>query len=57
MHPANINLTVHSYDGRMNIGLMVDPVALPDPHGFIERLGAELELLAEAVLRPGVLVA
>jgi len=57
VHPANINLTVHSYDGRMNIGLVVDPVALPDPHGFIERLGSELDVLAEAVLRPGVLVA
>ncbi|MBV9952780.1 MAG: DUF1298 domain-containing protein [Acidimicrobiia bacterium] len=57
VHPANINLTVHSYDGRMNVGLMVDPAALPDPHRFIERLGAELELLTAAVVRPGALVA
>jgi diacylglycerol O-acyltransferase / wax synthase len=49
IHPANVNLTVHSYDGRMNIGLLVDPAAMPDPHRFIERVTRELELLAEAV--------
>jgi WS/DGAT C-terminal domain len=41
---------VHSYDGRMNIGLVVDPAAMPDPHGFIERVARELDLLAGAVL-------
>ena len=50
IHPANINLTVHSYDGRMNIGLVVDPAAMPDPHGFIERVARELDLLAAEVL-------
>ena len=41
-----MNLTVHSYDGRMNIGLVVDPAAMPDPHRFIERIAYELDLLA-----------
>jgi WS/DGAT/MGAT family acyltransferase len=55
INPANVNLTVHSYDGRMNIGLVVDPAAMPDPHRFIGRLAAELEVLTDAVL-PSVAV-
>jgi diacylglycerol O-acyltransferase len=48
--PVSVNLTVHSYDGRMNVGLVADPVALPDPHRFVERLGQELRVLADALL-------
>jgi WS/DGAT/MGAT family acyltransferase len=45
--PANVNLTVHSYDGRLNIGLVSTPEALPDPHRFIERMREELDVLAQ----------
>jgi WS/DGAT/MGAT family acyltransferase len=49
VNPANINLTVHSYDGRMNVGLVADPAALPCPSVLVDRLVAELRILAEAV--------
>lgn len=47
--PAAVNLTVHSYDGRINVGIVADPVPLPAPHRFIERLEDELRGLADAV--------
>ena len=48
MLPASVNVTVHSYDGRMNIGLVADPAAMPEPRAFIDRVTSELEVLAEA---------
>jgi diacylglycerol O-acyltransferase len=46
LNPANVNVTVHSYAGRMNIGLVTTPEAMPDPHLFLDRVAAELELLS-----------
>jgi len=48
--PASVNLTVHSYDGRMNIGLVAETAALPEPHRLLARLDTELAVLAKAVL-------
>ena len=48
--PVGVNITVHSYDGRMNVGIVADPVALPEPHRLVERLADELRALADAVL-------
>ena len=48
--PASVNITVHSYDGRMNVGIVADPAALPDPALLSKRLAAELEQLADAVV-------
>lgn len=48
--PASVNITVHSYDGRMNVGIIADPVALPAPHVLMARLTDELETLAVTVL-------
>jgi hypothetical protein len=50
--PANINLTVYSYDGRLNMGLVATPEAMPDPRRFLERLRAELDVLADHALPP-----
>ena len=36
--PTNVNITVYSYDGRLNIGLVDDPVVLPKPCRFLDRL-------------------
>lgn len=47
VNPSNINITVYSYAGRMNIGLVTTPEALPEPHRFLERMTAELDLLVE----------
>jgi hypothetical protein len=46
LNPANVNVTVHSYDGRMNFGLVTTPEAMPDPHLFLDRVAAELKLLS-----------
>jgi hypothetical protein len=46
LNPANVNVTVHSYDGRMNFGLVTTPQAMPDPHLFLDRVAAELTLLS-----------
>jgi hypothetical protein len=48
--PAAVNLTVHSYDGRMNVGILADPAALPEPRAFMQRLVDELDVLADAIL-------
>jgi diacylglycerol O-acyltransferase / wax synthase len=48
--PAGVNITVHSYDGRMNVGIVADPAALPDPGTLVRRLVDELDVLADAVL-------
>jgi WS/DGAT/MGAT family acyltransferase len=49
VNPASINLTVHSYDGRMNVGLVADPAALPNPSVLLDRLATELAVLGDAV--------
>jgi WS/DGAT/MGAT family acyltransferase len=46
LNPANVNVTVHSYAGRMNIGLVTTPEAMPDPDLFLGRVATELELLS-----------
>ena len=46
LNPANVNVTVHSYDGRMNFGLVTTPEAMPEPHLFLDRVAAELKLLS-----------
>jgi WS/DGAT/MGAT family acyltransferase len=50
VNPANVNVTVHSYSGRMNVGLVTTPEAMPDPHRFLGRLTDELHVLKAAVL-------
>jgi WS/DGAT/MGAT family acyltransferase len=50
--PAAINITVHSYDGRMNVGIVTNPIALPEPDLLMARLTTELQLLADAVGAP-----
>jgi WS/DGAT/MGAT family acyltransferase len=50
--PAPVNITVHSYDGRMNVGIVTNPIALPEPDHLMARLTTELRLLADAVGAP-----
>ena len=47
--PANVNLTVYSYAGRMNMGLVSTPEALPDPARFLERVAVALDELMTAL--------
>jgi WS/DGAT/MGAT family acyltransferase len=44
--PCGINITVHSYDGRMNVGIIADPASLPVPQVLIDRMRGELHELA-----------
>ena len=47
--PADVNLTAYSYDGRLVLGLVATPEAMPDPASFLARLRPALdELLAVA---------
>jgi hypothetical protein len=46
IHPANVNITAYSYAGRLSIGLVTTPGALPDPRRFLLRMEAELAILA-----------
>jgi hypothetical protein len=57
VNPANINVTCHSYSGRMNIGLVTTPEAMADPHRFLERMTDELDVLKAAVLDRAVVSA
>lgn len=50
MGPASVNVTVHSYDGRMNVSVVAVAAAMPDPSAFVARLEHELEGLVGAVL-------
>jgi WS/DGAT/MGAT family acyltransferase len=52
MDPASINVTVHSYDGRMNVSVVAVAAAMPDPAAFVARMEDELALLVDAVLVP-----
>ncbi|MDQ4054643.1 MAG: WS/DGAT domain-containing protein [Actinomycetota bacterium] len=47
--PADVNLTAYSYDGRVVLGLVATPEAMPDPSLFLSRLQPALdELVAVA---------
>lgn len=45
--PADVNLTMYSYDGTVCLGLVATPQSMPDPHGFLARVEQQLALLAE----------
>jgi diacylglycerol O-acyltransferase / wax synthase len=47
--PSNLNITVYSYAGRLNLGLVTTPEVLPEPHRFLTLLAQELALLTRAV--------
>ena len=61
--PADVNLTAYSYNGRLSIGLVATPEAMPDPAGFLARLQPALDELRDALeleraaLEVGALVA
>lgn len=48
VQPIGINLTVYSYDGRMNVGLLTAPEVIDDPHRLLRRMDDALERFAEA---------
>lgn len=39
------NATLVSYDGRLHVGLVIDPAAIPEPDGFAERVQDALDRL------------
>ena len=47
--PADVNLTAHSYNGRLSIGLVATPEAMPDPAAFLARLQPALDELRQAL--------
>jgi hypothetical protein len=47
--PADVNLTAYSYNGRLSIGLVATPEAMPDPAGFLARLQPALDELRQAL--------
>jgi diacylglycerol O-acyltransferase / wax synthase len=47
--PSNLNITVYSYAGRMNVGLVTTPEVLARPHRFVDRMAQELAVLTETV--------
>ncbi len=49
--PADVNLTAYSYDGRLELGLVATPEAMPDPALFLARLQPALEELLEVAAR------
>lgn len=49
--PADVNLTAYSYNGRLSIGLVATPEAMPDPAGFLARLQPALDELRHALDR------
>ena len=48
VQPIGINVTVYSYDGRMNIGLLTAPEVIDDPHRLIRRMAEALDRFREA---------
>ena len=51
VQPIGINVTVYSYDGRMNIGLLTAPEVIDDPHRLILRMEDALERFRSAPSR------
>lgn len=51
VQPIGINVTVYSYDGRMNIGLLTAPEVIDDPHRVILRMEDALERFRSAPSR------
>jgi WS/DGAT/MGAT family acyltransferase len=47
--PADVNLTAYSYNGRLSIGLVATPEAMPDPAAFLARLQPALDELRHAL--------
>lgn len=47
--PADVNLTAYSYNGRMTIGLVATPEAMPEPARFLDRLQPALDELRTAL--------
>lgn len=47
--PAVISLTAYSYNGRMSLGLIVAPEAVPDADAFLGRVQAAVHELVETV--------
>jgi diacylglycerol O-acyltransferase / wax synthase len=47
--PADVNLTAYSYNGRLSIGLVATPEAMPDPAAFLARLQPALDELRQAL--------
>ena len=45
--PSDVNLTAYSYAGRMNVGLVTTPEAVPEPRRFVARMEASLAELVE----------
>ena len=45
--PADVNLTAYSYDGRLVLGLVATPEAMPDPASFLARLRPALDELLD----------
>ncbi|MCP4223209.1 MAG: DUF1298 domain-containing protein [Actinomycetia bacterium] len=43
---AACNATVMSYDGSLDMGVMIDPAAISDPEGFARLLQATLDRFA-----------
>jgi WS/DGAT/MGAT family acyltransferase len=48
--PADVNLTAYSYDGRLALGLVATPEAMPDPALFLARLQPALDELLEVAM-------
>lgn len=48
VQPIGVNLTVYSYDGRMNIGLLTAPEVIDDPYRLLGHLERALERFATA---------
>jgi WS/DGAT/MGAT family acyltransferase len=50
--PSNVNVTVYSYAGRMNIGLVTTPEVFSDPHAFTDHMASSLVELTHATIGP-----
>ncbi len=49
MNPCNVNVTAHSYAGRMSVGLLVGHGVLSEPRRFLDRMATELDVLETAL--------
>ncbi|WP_436796157.1 wax ester/triacylglycerol synthase domain-containing protein [Actinospongicola halichondriae] len=48
VQPIGVNVTVYSYDGRMNIGLLTAPEVIDDPHRLLRRMDEALDRFANS---------